>query len=1236
MPQQWKWLRRSKVKDGEPGSSVDHSSQSQAIPIDVTHVEKKRISPKPEGDVETLMKIPSLWLEAYENLRQTNPDLLLRFEQILQRESIHTSGILNDSKNLKYFQEGISGENALLLLDRKIQAIENKHKYSTYYDRAINVVLASKDFISSIASQEPHAALAWAGVSIILPLLLNPSQQRSDVLSGAQEVNDVLCRYRLRHATISKSNDAKAQEAWVAYFKNAVKLYTLILEFQARAVCQFSRHRIAQYGRDVFKADDWSGLSSSITTMDGSCTRLWEQLADSRVIQAEAQMKADLRVLLDDIQTRKTDSLKKEEQNRNFLDWRDENSSQLLWVSADPGCGKSVLSKTLVDEQLLGADSATTNLCYFFFKDNSKDNRSITRALSSLLHQAFNHNGKLLRHAIDEFQKSGPEISSSFSLLWQIFENVLSDDDAKDFVFLLDAFDECEESGRALLINKMSRMFSTANLSNKIDQPGPKFLITSRPYIDIGRDFTLFLEDKVMIELSGMNNTKAITDEICLVIEERVTKVTKELRLDFKASSALKHGLLQPMNKTYLWLSLVFEALEKSIGISTKHAIERFVSQIPKSVDEAYDALLNRSVNKQKAARLLSIVVAAYRPLTVRELNIAMEMDNTVESEEELEDRLETEENFRLTATNLCGLFISIVDSRVLLIHQTAKEFLIGKKSSLPNTKTWKDSLTLEDANIVVGEACVRYLLVIGADKPVKHEHPTPGIRANPNSKVQFYNNTDHFYETTFFAYAGSNWGEHIFGKGEVELVNLVNQLLLFRESHTKYPRLQLNYGSSPNDESFSGLHVIAYFGLVRILSKCVANGIVQHSQLDAVDIQGDTPLIIAAREGREDIVRFLLKLHRTPVDGSLMRLAGGKQDTATSLLPQSWIDVNHQNLYSEAALHVAVRFSHLEIVKILLANDDIDSNIRNERGHTPLYLAAYLDKTELLSVLITDKDVDINCEAINEYTPLMVASEHGDLEVVTLLLSRPALDIHKTNSSQNISAIACAEYNGHEDIVDLLVKHGADRSSVKPMTDDVALYYACCRRQWDEAGALITAMDGSIDINQRHGTNDDSTLAILAIELFTGSPDDPDDCTKVLELLERLMPHVAHLPTEFGISPNTLLLIAAMYGSLVTAECAVMAECAIRLGPRANPASISGKLLHDAEDTARYWETREPCASRPRNKTVDGKDAVLSLIQSVLDGTWAGLKVDEANGDEDSGQNIDKPVNNVLEEKVP
>lgn len=82
----------------------------------------------------------------------------------------------------------------------------------------------------------------------------------------------------------------------------------------------------------------------------------------------------------------------------NYTSWRDSNGSSILWVSADPRCGKSILSKLLIDKELQATKSRTT--CYFFVKDDNDIQKTATGALCALLHQVFTQKPGLLGHAM--------------------------------------------------------------------------------------------------------------------------------------------------------------------------------------------------------------------------------------------------------------------------------------------------------------------------------------------------------------------------------------------------------------------------------------------------------------------------------------------------------------------------------------------------------------------------------------------------------------------------------------------------------------------------------------------------------------------------------------------------------------------------------------------------------------------------------------------------------------------
>ena len=129
----------------------------------------------------------------------------------------------------------------------------------------------------------------------------------------------------------------------------------------------------------------------------------------------------------------------------------------MLWVSADPGCGKSAIVKYLVDSILPTTESRTT--CYFFFRDDFKNQRSAVSALCCILHQLFRQKRILLSEKIlEQFEVEKEKITSSFSELWATLLSAAKDENAGEIVCLLDAIDECEDHGRSQLAQALCKL----------------------------------------------------------------------------------------------------------------------------------------------------------------------------------------------------------------------------------------------------------------------------------------------------------------------------------------------------------------------------------------------------------------------------------------------------------------------------------------------------------------------------------------------------------------------------------------------------------------------------------------------------------------------------------------------------------------------------------------------------------------------------------------------------------
>jgi beta-lactamase regulating signal transducer with metallopeptidase domain len=125
-----------------------------------------------------------------------------------------------------------------------------------------------------------------------------------------------------------------------------------------------------------------------------------------------------------------------------------------------------------------------------------------------------------------------------------------------------------------------------------------------------------------------------------------------------------------------------------------------------------------------------------------------------------------------------------------------------------------------------------------------------------------------------------------------------------------------------------------------------------------------------------------------------------------------------------------AARSGRDDIAKFLL-DQGADPNGVVEGDGSALIAAAAFGRLEQVTILI-DRGADVNLAVDGDENPLMNAAEHGHLRIVQLLVEKGA-DIHARIHSERYpsggewrTAISQARKNGHRDVVDYLISRGA------------------------------------------------------------------------------------------------------------------------------------------------------------------------------------------------------------------
>ncbi|XP_068186093.1 ankyrin repeat domain-containing protein 50 isoform X2 [Antennarius striatus] len=210
-------------------------------------------------------------------------------------------------------------------------------------------------------------------------------------------------------------------------------------------------------------------------------------------------------------------------------------------------------------------------------------------------------------------------------------------------------------------------------------------------------------------------------------------------------------------------------------------------------------------------------------------------------------------------------------------------------------------------------------------------------------------------------------------------------------------------------------------------------------------DHHSQTPLILASKQGHISVLKVLLEwatshepqkmqmMEHIDNDGwtALRSAAWGGHSEAVRLLLDAGADVDGCDGEGRTALRAAAWGGHEEIVLILL-NYGAQVNKADNNGRTPLIAAAYMGHPETVEMLL-EHNAEVNLADGDGRTALSVtalcvptaAGVKGYGEVVSLLLDQEADPGHRDHDG--MTPLLLAAYEGHDDIVELLLEAGAD-----------------------------------------------------------------------------------------------------------------------------------------------------------------------------------------------------------------
>ena len=193
-----------------------------------------------------------------------------------------------------------------------------------------------------------------------------------------------------------------------------------------------------------------------------------------------------------------------------FSEW-EQTPASWLWLYGIPGCGKTILSSTVIKHLLLRRDSdATLRVAYFYIDFSEEETQKPENMIRSLLKQICCRSHSTLQELNSLYSDcaSGTQQPNLDQLL-SVLHRVLDGMDDGDTFFVIDALDESKE--RVELLELLNRIHEQKHL--KLHS-----LVTSRQELDIEESLQAMTNDEARICIQS----RLLQGDIFTYIQDRL------------------------------------------------------------------------------------------------------------------------------------------------------------------------------------------------------------------------------------------------------------------------------------------------------------------------------------------------------------------------------------------------------------------------------------------------------------------------------------------------------------------------------------------------------------------------------------------------------------------------------------------------------------------------------------------------------------------------------------------
>ncbi|KAL0942332.1 ankyrin repeat protein [Colletotrichum truncatum] len=687
-----------------------------------------------------------------------------------------------------------------------------------------------------------------------------------------------------------------------------------------------------------------------------------------------------------------------------YQKWKGKSDpNTFLWLNGIPGCGKTILSSSIIAD--LDANPASSSgLLFFYFDFSDTEKQTVRQALRSLISQLYSkqHDTRKEVHRLFSSCNSGGRQPSDGELL-SLFQSMAKE--TCELWIVLDALDECEARNGNSANRLLSWIKSLHNTASSIH-----LLVTSRPEQHLKADIEQWANDEDVISLQG----NLVEDDIALYVKNEVSRMKRwHQRQDIQHE--IQQALTEKAGAMFRWVSCQVDMLQNCLD---PLAIRRELSSLPRTLDETYARILRqlRPEHVPYATRLLQFLTYSERPLQLEEAVDAIAVDTTRRPGFKPENRMPSPDEI----TRYCSGLVVVVSRpniygrhiarEIQLAHFSVQEYLRSDRLQPELARELNESAS----RTAMAEVCLYYLLDL--------DHSL----ARDAAKL---------YPTYLAHYSAQYWVRN------AKVAEICNREALpaVKEYLSSPKAFGFGFNLYPPEPKMSRklpeenpMYYAALGGLVFSVWTCIQDG----ADVNAQGGEYHNALQAASNGGHRETVQLLLQ-NGADVNkqggffGNALQVASFRGQVETvKLLLMKGANVNIQGGVYGNALQAASRCGHGEIVEMLLSMG-ADINAKGGLYGTALQAASGRGNERIVLTLLS-KGADVNIEGGWDGTALCAASLNGNERVVKMLLDKGAnvhANVH-SNGGERINALDAALLSGYGKIAEMLLEKGAKNSN--------------------------------------------------------------------------------------------------------------------------------------------------------------------------------------------------------------